>query len=243
MTRKTKIASIFSISLISLLFISLIVAVKNPTRSYAISENTKINALVCSGGKKHPVAHIKASINNKKKELTFNLNWINYIKLTADNNIIYEKKLPTFQANNSFKKSFNLADKVSLALTLRGGCPESEITRTFNLDFEKENEYSTFVDLNEYCYDDLSPEITGKVYGTNDNFKVNINGKEYEAINNKDNTWIIPKNTIDKLNIADETIKVEINDLNNTSTTLNKYICFTILDDHLLPPNTGYNAK
>ncbi len=241
MIKTVKTKKIFLTGLISLLVLSIIIGVKNSNKSYAAENTVKIKAKICSGGPKYPTAHIKTATKGKLKEIAFTLKWVQELTLQKNGQTFYQKTFPANQEAASFKKSFDLETKSSITMIIKGGCncPNPKIVRKFNINFDNDNEYSSFVDLNEYCYDDLSPEITGKVYGTNKNLQININGKNYTAINNQDNTWTVPKGTIDKLNIADETITVKVNDLNNETTVLKKNICFTILDDFILPPNTG----
>ena len=48
-------------------------------------------------------------------------------------------------------------------------------------------------------YTERSPELSGTVNEPDANVTVEINGKQYPAVNNQDGTWTLPQGTIDQL--------------------------------------------
>lgn len=97
-------------------------------------------------------------------------------------------------------------------------------------------------DKKDSTSEDRSPEISGKVDDPNAKIKIEINGKEYDAINNGDGTWSLPKGSIDNLANGKYDIKIKIIDQAGNVSESNATININAKNSlgFLIPPNTGY---
>lgn len=97
-------------------------------------------------------------------------------------------------------------------------------------------------DKKDSTSEDRSPEISGKVDDPNAKVKIEINGKEYDAINNGDGTWSLPKGSIDNLANGKYDIKIKIIDQAGNVSESNATININAKNSlgFLIPPNTGY---
>lgn len=97
-------------------------------------------------------------------------------------------------------------------------------------------------DKKDSTSEDRSPEISGKVDDPNAKVKIEINSKEYDAINNGDGTWILPKGSIDNLANGKYDIKIKIIDHAGNVSESNATININAKNSlgFLIPPNTGY---
>lgn len=91
-------------------------------------------------------------------------------------------------------------------------------------------------------YDERSPELSGTVNEPDANVTVEINGKQYPAVNNQDGTWTLPQGTIDQLANGSYDLTITATDPAGNKTIIRKTIRINAKNNlgFFLPPNTGY---
>lgn len=160
------------------------------------NSSTNIGAQICQNSQNVPqIISISPSTNQtvytNNTTLAIKTNWGKQLTLFSNDNqlsqhsVIYNSDITT-----SVPLSLQPGDN-SFNLQLKGGCPETTVSQTFNIKYDP-----NILTVSKIITKDRSPKLNGLVNNPSLRIKVYIDGQSYSVTNHGDGSWTLPAGSI-----------------------------------------------
>lgn len=181
------------------------------------NSSTNIGAQICQNSQNVPqIISILPSTNQtvytNNTTLAIKTNWGKQLTLFSNNNqlsqhsVIYNSDITT-----SIPLSLQPGDN-SFNLQLKGGCPETTVSQTFNIKYDP-----NILTVSKIITKDRSPKLTGLVNNPSLRIEIHINGRFYNATNHGDGKWSLPAGSINpELSDGNYDVTIKSFEPNNT---------------------------